>query len=51
MTSGKERVSFFEVDVDDHEESIDVFGGSLLLCKVLPLQGERGGGGVDLPLT
>jgi hypothetical protein len=36
MSSGEERwVSFFEVDVDGHEESIDVFGGSLLFWKVL----------------
>jgi hypothetical protein len=32
MYSGEERrVSFFEVDVDGHEESIGVFAGSLSL--------------------
>jgi hypothetical protein len=47
MSSGEGGcVSFFEIDVDGHEESIDVFGVSHLL-----LEAAAATGGVDLSVA
>jgi len=47
MLSGEEGcLSFFEVDVDGSGESVDIFGGSLLLLEAAVVTG-----GIDLCVT